>query len=652
MKTIIKSISSIASACLILFCGCTSLLDEQPRSSYDPTFFTTEKGIQGGLTSLYANLRNYYGTENLMRAAEMGTDEYTWGHDADNNYKGADYSVSDVTPSSSPTNSFWSTAFSNINTANAIIENASSVGLDESLIAEARFFRAFDYFFLVRFFGGVPLDLGSGELKFNIAPARKSARNTVAEVYTKCIFPDLKAAVEFIPDTPRKTGSLTKTAARMMLSKAYLTYAWWLENPNDIPTYPVCDRVDPDGHDAAWYFQQAYDIATYVIDNPGPFSLEEYYYDLFVGGNERNSEAVLYADYTQSSQYYGGGYTGFWPTNFDYTLIRSSKDGVFGEDGKWNNKVESIPRYAAQNYGRPYKCMAPPHGVFENTFKDKDHDSRYDGTFTTVYRATWHRNLSKPDIAKLEYVYNANNMKVYQGGVILTFLKEQPAEEIDYSNSVYDSEKGLGVLPGRADFVVGPEQINRFRYPTLWKIGTYRTDNGDGLGQPNLGICRPFVVLRLAECYTIAAEAAVKGAVTTSGKSARELLNVLRARAGKWYYSNADKKDYIADFSSEMVAATPAEITLDYVLEENSREFFGECHRMFDLLRTQTWEEKAGQFKMGQALKMADDQTEVKIENRKIEKYMYLRPIPQTQIDGLEMSDADKAAYQNPGYNQ
>ena len=73
---------------------------------------------------------------------------------------------------------------------------------------------------------------------------------------------------------------------------------------------------------------------------------------------------------------------------------------------------------------------------------------------------------------------------------------------------------------------------------------------------------------------------------------------------------------------------------------------------MFDLLRTQTWEEKAGQFKMGQALKMADDQTEVKIENRKIEKYMYLRPIPQTQIDGLEMSDADKAAYQNPGYNQ
>ena len=38
----------------------------------------------------------------------------------------------------------------------------------------ARFFRAFDYFLLVQTFGGVPLDLGSGELKFNITPSRTS----------------------------------------------------------------------------------------------------------------------------------------------------------------------------------------------------------------------------------------------------------------------------------------------------------------------------------------------------------------------------------------------------------------------------------------------------------------------------------------------
>jgi hypothetical protein len=28
----------------------------------------------------------------------------------------------------------------------------------------------------------------------------------------------------------------------------------------------------------------------------------------------------------------------------------------------------------------------------------------------------------------------------------------------------------------------------------------------------------------------------------------------------------------------------------------------------------------------------------------------YLRPIPRGQIDGLEMTDAEKVAYQNPAY--
>lgn len=63
--------------------------------------------------------------------------------------------------------------------------NLNQATLDEALIAEARFFRAFDYFQLVQTFGGVPLDLGSGELKFNTSPVRTSARNTVPEVYTK-----------------------------------------------------------------------------------------------------------------------------------------------------------------------------------------------------------------------------------------------------------------------------------------------------------------------------------------------------------------------------------------------------------------------------------------------------------------------------------
>ena len=155
---------------------------------------------------------------------------------------------------SSRSDVLWGVAFPNINTASGIIENAVEAGIANSLVAEARFFRAFDYFLLVQTFGGVPLDLGAGELKFNTSPSRTSVRNTVPEVYTKAIFPDLLIAIDDLPETPRLTGTVTKAVAQLLLSKAYLTYAWWLDNPNTIPTYPACSRTDLDGQTAQWSF--------------------------------------------------------------------------------------------------------------------------------------------------------------------------------------------------------------------------------------------------------------------------------------------------------------------------------------------------------------------------------------------------------------
>ncbi len=41
--------------------GCSDILDEDPRSIYTPGFFQTERGVNGGLTSMYAHLRYIYG---------------------------------------------------------------------------------------------------------------------------------------------------------------------------------------------------------------------------------------------------------------------------------------------------------------------------------------------------------------------------------------------------------------------------------------------------------------------------------------------------------------------------------------------------------------------------------------------------------------
>lgn len=642
MKPIFSKIRVLGTAALALFltASCSDILDEQPRSSYDPTFFKTEKGVEGGVTSMYAHLRYIYGQAYYYNSCLTGTDEATWGWSADGNFKDADLSgVGNLTATTCRSDALWGTAFSNINTANGVIENGAEVGVNESLVSEARFFRAFDYFLLVQTFGGVPLDLGSGELKFNITPSRTSVRNTVPEVYTKAIFPDLLTAIENLPANPRVTGGVTKTVARLYLAKAYLTYAWWLKNPNNIPTYPECQRTDPNGHDAAWYFQQAYDVAVTAIENPGPFGLQESFWMVNAGPNDRNMEILLYADHTQEDEYYNGGSLSYggggapdnfagWMMNWNYTDARSAD----------NQAV--INRIAEQCYGRPWTRMAPPLGVFTKTFADKVNDSRYDGTFTTVYRGNWSTAGQN-----WESVINANGMKVKEREPIFSFVF-QDMDKIDYAGEGSKSNLGAGTLPGRADWVLGLDAVGRYVYPGLWKLGPYRTDNGSGAGQPNAGSTRPYNIAKFSELYLVAAEAAVEGAATQAGKSARDLVNVLRARAGRWTYSNAEYKEVDRDFSAEMTAATPATIDINYILDERSREFYGEGYRWFDLVRTQKWNEYADSYVICGGKGDHNPQT----YSRTIEAFHYLRPIPQGQLDGMEMTEEEKDAYQNPGY--
>ncbi len=644
----IKSI--IGTAALTLFlAGCSDILEEQPRSIYEPGFFRTERGVQGGLTSMYAHLRYIYGQGYYYNATQTGTDEATWGQSADQNFKVMDMSgQGELNSASSRSDVLWGAAFSNINTASGIIENAAAVGgIPESLISEARFFRAFDYFELVQTFGGVPLDLGGGELKFNTKPVRTSVRNTVPEVYTKAIFPDLLKAVNDLPANPRVIGGVSKNVARLYLAKAYLTYAWWLENPNNIPTYPATPRTDPDGKNAQYYFQQAYAVATAAIDNPGPYGLQATYYDVNVATNDRNKETMLYADHTETSQFYNASSltssNGAAPENFagwfmtwNYTELRS------GTTPTWTSSVNSVQREAVQALGRPWIRMAPTIGAITNTFADKTNDSRYDGTFTTVYRGNW--NKAGVNNAVL---YNANGLPVSPGGAILTFLNEEPTTPITYPNGAGRSNIGAGELPGRSDFVISPMGISRIVYPGLWKLGPYRTDNGTGLGQPNAASTRPFYIAKFSEFYFIAAEAAVKGAATQPGKSARDLINVIRARAGKWRWDNNGNMAKVADNSAAMIAATPATIDINYILAERSREYFGEGYRWFDLVRTQKWNELASSYQIAGVAK--GDHKAVTV-NRTIQPFHYLRPIPLGQLDAMQMTPDEKAKFQNPNY--
>ena len=635
MKRLKIKITIIAMLAMTLFiASCTDdILQERPRDVFTPDYFQTESGVIGGVTSLYDRLRYIYGAWNYYNSTETGTDEYTWAQSADGNFRDMDLSgVGSIISTSAPPAGPWFNSFRAINTASGIIENAEAVGVAPDVTAEARFFRGFYYFLLVQTYGGVPLDLGSGELKFNTSTFRGSVRNTVPEVYTKAIFPDLLKAIEDLPETQRLTGTVTKTTARLLLAKAYLTYGWWLQNPNNIPTYPEAPRTDLDGQSPAWYFQEAYDVAVEGIDNPGDYRLLDNFYDVHVGSNDRHEEMMLYADHTQESAKYNGADLGWgisgprdnasvWMVTPNYTVI------------------PNVLREAAQSYGRPWTRMAPPVDVFENTFIDKDIDSRYDGTFVTSYR----NNTDKTTPVTFS---GANGLPIAPGDAVVSFLDENnPA--VVYPNNRGGSNVGAAVLPGRADYVIEPKAISRVIYPGLWKLGTYRTDNLGGLGSPNAGLTRPFPILKFSELYFVAAEAAVKGAATQGGKTARDLINVIRARAGKWRFDNGEQQERIEDNSAAMVLATPAVIDIDYILKERSREYFGEGYRWYDLVRTQKWAQVAATYRI--AGTSYTDKT-AQTFTRTILPIHYLRPIPQGQLDAMVATDQEKFDYQNPGY--
>lgn len=656
-------------------CG-EDFLKEQPRTLFVPSYFNTEAGVEGGLNYMYYHLRNVYGGGNMINQMGPGTDEFTTGGSARIEHQVADMGegTTQWSASQNPASSTWTSCFGNINTANGVIENGEANGVAPALLAEARFFRAFDYFLLVQTFGGVPMDLGSGELKFNATPSRTSIRNTVDEVYDKCIIPDFQYAVDNLPDQPRVKGAVTKTVARLYLAKAYLTYAWWNENPKNIPTYPETTTnaegqthsVVRDASKAKGYFQKAYNIALEGISKaPSIYGLEATEYDMWKGSNKYSKEFLLYADYTIDNVQYGGtdltnsgggapDNCEFWYHNPNYTYIRAglTPDRTINSKGveEWNSGA-AITRSAEQGYGRPWTRMAPVHEVFYNTFVN-DHDSRLDVTFNMAYRQNYSRYQKKE---KSHVVYGANNLPVEYDGVILKFLSKNqepgvvvyPMDRPGVTDMKGPSAYAGGEMPGESAFVIEPNHIGRNNYPGPWKVSVYRTDKGDNEpGAPNSGNFRPLVIARFAELYFVAAEAYVKGA--TGSQSATDLMKVIRARAGKWSFSVADQKAVSYDYSAELVAETPDNITINWLLDEYSREFFGESRRWFDLVRTQTWTDRASTYKMTEAFTKNDPNEHT--YKRVIEPHHYIRPIPIDHLNGLEMTDEEKQVYQNPGY--
>ena len=113
-----------------------------------------------------------------------------------------------LAPSTNDT--YWSLCYAKIRKCNVVIEKGeeyTGTGSINASLAVARFFRAYQYFWLLQRFGGVPVITKGLTSTSEELYAPRNSRYEVA----KQIFDDLDYAIQYLPDELAYDGKISKT---------------------------------------------------------------------------------------------------------------------------------------------------------------------------------------------------------------------------------------------------------------------------------------------------------------------------------------------------------------------------------------------------------------------------------------------------------
>lgn len=315
-------------------------------------------------------------------------------------------------------------------------------------------------------------------------------------------------------------------------------------------------------------------FATNVIDDYA-FELVTPYAELWDIENEVNSEIVWAVQFSEDPLLNGPGNSGHLYFIFDYTFNPAM--------------VRDIEN------GRPFQRFLPTNFLLK--LYDRSMDARWDGSFKTV----WYANKTG----------QINGHTVNPGDTAIHIVMEPVSDAVKQAAPYWIidfKDNWIGNVTAYQE--IGTNR--RRNYPSLRKyLDPLRPSINETAGR------RDFPVIRLAEMYLIAAEAAWR-----QGRSddAANYINVIRTRAA------------LPGKEVEMQVSA-ADIDLDFILDERARELVGEMHRWYDLKRTGKLLERVRQYNLDAA--------------PNIKEMHLVRPIPQTQIDRVSNPGEFQ---QNPGY--
>ena len=230
-----KKIYIILIALTFTVSGCKkSFLDLHPLDQTSPaTFYQTDAQLKSAVAAAYVPMRDLMNYDYFC--TEMKSDNTHYQNYPAN--RGTAYvhreNVSDWNDDSTNgvTNMEYYDCYLTIFRSNIVIDRAplaagASDAVKNNVIGQAKFLRAWNYFKLVRLFGGVPLYLN----EVQNADQAFVSRSTVDQVYAQ-IIADATDAVSKLaaPAKFPQTGEATKGSAAMLLAEVYMVQKKYAE---------------------------------------------------------------------------------------------------------------------------------------------------------------------------------------------------------------------------------------------------------------------------------------------------------------------------------------------------------------------------------------------------------------------------------------
>ncbi len=452
---------------------------------------------------------------------------------------------------------------------NSFIENASNLQGEEieTFIAEARFLRAYAYYNLMDFYANIPIVT---QISTDL-PVQNTREELFNFVETELL--EIQDLLE--PANSNEYGRVDQVAAWALLSRLYLNAEVWTGTPKYNEAVTFSENVINSGYQINMNDANgngtAYD-ELFLADNDTNGSQNEFIFVLnFDGLNSQTyggSTFLLHAATGGSMDIEALGINGGWgglrvtsklvekfaSNAIDVATLNSALGGTLSDWGLVGDATENSWN------GPDMEMYETATDVFEL------YAELSDGFFKFRFNEDWGNNYGDND-DPLDGTIEAGggNIPVAAGVYHVTLNLNDGTYTVDLVEPTSD-KRGMFHTDGQSLEIENIPPFNQGYAATKFK----NVDSNGNIGNDTSGnfVDTDLAMIRLAEIYLNYAEATLRGGAGDMQLAVTK-INELRTRA----------------YGSDAGNISAADLTLDFVLDERSRELYWEGQRRTDLVR-------------------------------------------------------------------